>query len=73
MSDIVIEAKGLTKKYGARTVVDSIDLAVREQAVERESELICRAVSKGLKPLAANQLGSFEDAQDNVAVADINR
>jgi len=33
MSDIVIEAKGLTKKYGARTVVDSIDLAVREGEV----------------------------------------
>ena len=33
MSDIVIEAHGLTKRYGQRAVVDSIDLSVNEGEV----------------------------------------
>ena len=33
MSDIVIEARGLTKRYGKRTVVDAIDLTVTEGEV----------------------------------------
>jgi ABC-2 type transport system ATP-binding protein len=33
MSEIVIEAHGLTKRYGKRTVVDGIDLTVSEGEV----------------------------------------